>query len=154
VLTAVHTIVGGQYSMQGPPNALAWDGLSVRALPPPLPPKHRAAAVVSNHDVPPTALTEGNLSESSLSPVLARATRRVVAISLETVPEVKERKVQRRLEDLESQLMHVLDDLHGVYRLDTDVVHTGQAPDDGAPTPTPNETPAAQHAELPDQAPA
>jgi hypothetical protein len=149
VLTAVHTIVGRGFSMQDPPNALAWEGLSAPALPPPLPPTHRTAAGVGNHDT----LTEGGLSESSLSPVLARATRRVVAISLKTVAEVGGCEFRRRLKGLETRLTHLRDDVHRVRLPNTDPIRTDQEPDDSAPTPTPNETPVAQQAELPHHAP-
>ncbi|HUU97651.1 MAG TPA: hypothetical protein VM487_18095, partial [Phycisphaerae bacterium] len=146
VLTAAHTIVGRGFSVQDPPNALAWKGLSAPALPPPLPPEHRAAAVVSNHDARHTTLTKGGLSESSLSPVLARATRRVVAISLKTVAEMGGCEFRWRLKDLETRLTHLRDDVHRVRLPNTDPIRTDQELGDSAPTPTQNETPAAQQA--------
>ena len=142
VLTAAHTIVGRGLSVQDRRNALAWKGLGAPALPPPLPPAHRIAAGVGNHDV----LTEGGPSESSLSPVLARATRRVAAISLMMVAEVGGCESRQRLNDLETRLTHLRDDVHRVRLPNTDPIRTDQELGDSAPTPTQNETPAAQQA--------
>lgn len=142
VLTAAHTIVGRGLSVQDRRNALAWKGLGAPALPPPLPPAHRIAAGVGNHDV----LTEGGPSESSLSPVLARATRRVAAISLKMVAEVGGCESRQRLKDLETRLTYLRDDVHRVRLPNTDPIRTDQELGDSAPTPTQNETPAAQQA--------
>lgn len=146
VLTAAHTIVGRGLSVQDRRNALAWKGLGAPALPPPLPPAHRIAAGVGNHDARHTILTKGNLSKSSLSPVLARATRRVAAIPLETVAGMGGREFRRRLADLESRLTYLRDDVHRVRLPNTDPIRTDQELDDSAPTPTQNETTAAQQA--------
>jgi type II secretory pathway predicted ATPase ExeA len=138
VLTAAQTIVGEGLSPQDRPDAPTWKGLS----PPTLAPTHGTDAGVDDHD----ALTEAGLSESSLSPVLARATRRVAAISLKTAAEVGGSESQRRLKDLETRIACLRDDVRQARLPNTDPIRTDQELGDRAPTPTKNETPAAQQA--------
>jgi len=62
------------------------------------------------------------------------------------VAEVGGCESRQRLKDLETRLTHLRDDVHRVRLPNTDPIRTDQELGDSAPTPTQNETPAAQQA--------